>query len=298
MKEGNLPEDSKEAQEVIALAQQFTMLDGILCRMNPKQGELPQIVVPASLKQQIMEEHHAGVLAGHFSGPRLFKLISRRWWWKGMYKELMDYARNCPQCTIVGRTEQKKIPPLMPIPVDHPFQILGVDVMELPLTAKGNKYLIVFQDLFAKWPMAFPTPDQKTERIARLLAEEIVPLFGVPEALLSDRGTNLLSILMQDVCKLIGIKKLNTTAHHPQCDGMIERLNRTFKAMLQKQDLEENGMFTYQELCGPIATLHTLLQERNHLIYCLAMIAVHQLRLLCYQLVHIKLSTLMVIVRN
>ena len=101
------------------------------------------------------------------------------------------------------------------------------------LLAEQN--LIVFQDLYTKWLMAFPTPDQKTEWIARLLAEEIVPLFGIPEALLSDRGTNLLSILMQDVCKLLGIKKLNTTAHHPQCDGMIERLNRTFKAMLRKQ---------------------------------------------------------------
>ena len=235
LKEGKLPEDSQKAQEVVTLAQQFTILDGMLYRMNPKQGELPQIAVPASLKQQVMEEHHAGVLAGHFSGPRLFKIISRRWWWKHMYKELMDYARNCPQCTIVGRSQQKQVPPLAPIPVDHPFQIIGVDIMELPLTTKGNRYLIVFQDLFTKWPMAFPTPDQKAKRIARLLAEEIVPLFGVPEALLSDRGTNLLSILMQDVCKLLGIKKLNTTAHHPQCDGMIERLNRTFKSMLRKQ---------------------------------------------------------------
>ena len=83
--------------------------------------------------------------------------------------------------------------------------------------------------------MAFPTPDQKTERIVQLLVEQILPLFGVPEALLSDRGTNLLSVLMQDVCKLLGIKKLNTTAHHPQCDGMIERLNCTLKAMLWKQ---------------------------------------------------------------
>ena len=33
---------------------------------------------PTSLKQQLMEERHAGVLAGHFSGPRLFKMISRR----------------------------------------------------------------------------------------------------------------------------------------------------------------------------------------------------------------------------
>ena len=61
---------------MIALAQQLMILDGVLCQMNHKQGELPKIVVPASLKQQIIEEHHASVLAGHFSGPRLFKLIS------------------------------------------------------------------------------------------------------------------------------------------------------------------------------------------------------------------------------
>ena len=106
--------------------------------------------------------------------------------------------------------------------------------MELPLTANGNKYAIVFQDLFTKWPMVYTTPDQKAERIAKLLAQEIVPMFGVPEALLSDRGTNLLSCLMQDVCKLLGMKKLNTTAHHPQCNGIIERFNRTLKTMLRK----------------------------------------------------------------
>ena len=59
-------------------------------------------------------------------------------------------------------------------------------------------------------------------------------MFGVPEALLSDRGTNLLSHLMEDVCKLLGIHKLNTTAYHPQCDGMVERFNRTLKTILRK----------------------------------------------------------------
>ena len=56
----------------------------------------------------------------------------------------------------------------------------------------------------------------------------------MPEALLSDRGTNLLSHLMMDLCKLLGLKKLNTTAYHPQCDGMVERFNWTLKTMLRK----------------------------------------------------------------
>ena len=107
--------------------------------------------------------------------------------------------------------------------------------MELPVTTQGNRYAIVFQDLFTKWPLVFPAPDQKAKHIAQLLVEEIVPTFGVPEAILSDRGANLLSFLMKDVCKLLGIKKLNTTASHPQCNGAVERFNRTLKSMLRKQ---------------------------------------------------------------
>ena len=90
------------------------------------------------------------------------------------------------------------------------------------------------QDLFTKWPFAFPVPDQKTERIARLLVEEVLPCFGVPEALLSDRGTTLLSHLMLDMWKMLGIDKINTTAYHRQCDGAVERFNRTLKTALRK----------------------------------------------------------------
>jgi len=93
--------------------------------------------------------------------------------------------------------------------------------MELPIVAKGNHYVIVFQDFFTKWPMVYPAPNQKAKRIAELLVKEVVPMFGVPEAQLSDRGTNLLLCLMQDVCKLLGEKKLNTMA---QCNCMVEDL--------------------------------------------------------------------------
>lgn len=75
---------------------------------------------------------------------------------------------------------------------------------------------------------------KKAVCIARLLDEEAIPLVGVPEGLLSDRGTNLLSHLMQDVCEMLGIKKLNTTAYHPQCNEMVERSNCTIKTILHK----------------------------------------------------------------
>ena len=86
--------------------------------------------------------------------------------------------------------------------------------MEVPQTNQGNQYVVMFQDFFTKWPMVFLVPDQKAVCIVRLFAKELVPVFGVPEALLTDCGTGLLAHLMKDVCRLLGTKKLNTTAYH------------------------------------------------------------------------------------
>ena len=158
-------------------------------------------------------------MAGHFSGPWLFKAVMRTWWREGLYKDAMAVANSCPQCVFGQGTGRVQRHPLQPIPVQQPFQIWGVDIMELPRTQKGNHYAVVFQDFLTKWPLVFHTPNQKSLRIARLLAEELVPMFGVPAALPSDRGANLLSHLMPDLCTMLGIHKLNTTSYHPQCNG-------------------------------------------------------------------------------
>ena len=106
--------------------------------------------------------------------------------------------------------------------------------MDLPITESGNKHVVVFQDYFSKWPLVYAVRDQKAITLVELLTKEVIPLFGILEALLSDRSTYLLSHLMSDVCACLRITKLNTTAYHPECDGMVERFNWTLKAMLQK----------------------------------------------------------------
>jgi len=82
--------------------------------------------------------------------------------------------------------------------------------------------------------LSYLSPSSIQLILAKLLAEEVIPVFGVPEALLSDRGANLLSHLMLDLCQLLGICKLNTPAYHPQSDGMVERFTRTLKTMIRK----------------------------------------------------------------
>ena len=112
----------------------------------------------------------------------------------------------------------------------------------------------------------FPAPDQKAERLARLLCEEVVPLFGVPESLLSDRGANLLSSLMLDVCQMLGTTKLNTTAYHPECNGTVERLIELSKQCFTKKLHVSvvSGTNTYLESCGRSPTEAALLPLDNN----------------------------------
>ena len=180
-----------------------------------------------------MEENHTGPMAGHFSGEKLYRALTRHWWWSSMYTDVVKYCSNCPQCAIVNGSGHVNKPPLSPIPVQRSFQII-VDVMDLPVTELGNRHVVVFQDFLTKWPLVFPVCDQKAVRLVKLLTEEVIPLFGVPEALYSDSGTNLMSHLMLDICKKLGIRKLNTTAYHPECDEMVDRFNRTLKTAIRK----------------------------------------------------------------
>ena len=231
---GNLPTEEKTARQVILQKSLFTIQQDILYYVDPRQTHQLRVAVPRHLREELLQEHHSSLTGGHFGVKKTYGALVRHWWWDGMHSDVSKFITNCPECAVVTGGGRHYRAPLHPIPVSRPFQIVGVDILELPATDRGNKYVLVFQDFLTKWPFAFPMPDQKAKRIAEVLVNEVVPVFGVPEALLSDRGTNLLSHLMLDVCRLLGIKKLNTTAHHPQCDGMVERFNRTIKTMLRK----------------------------------------------------------------
>lgn len=56
----------------------------------------------------------------------------------------------CPECVVTTGTGRRSKPQLHPIFVQKPFQVLGIDVMDLPVTEGGNRHVVVIQDLFSK----------------------------------------------------------------------------------------------------------------------------------------------------
>ena len=145
-----LPGDPAQARKVAAQASMFVLLDGVLYFIVPKNDYHKRCVLPQKLRAHIIEENHSGPMAGHFSGVKLYKALLRHWWWPGMYTDIVKHCNSCPQCAIVNGTGRVNRPPLHPIPVQRPFQILEVDIMDLPMTTSGNRHVVVFQDFLTK----------------------------------------------------------------------------------------------------------------------------------------------------
>ena len=58
-------------------------------------------------------------------------------------------TKKCIKCAVVTGAGRQHRAPLNTIPVQRPFQIVRVDIMDLPCTESGNKHVVVFQDMVA-----------------------------------------------------------------------------------------------------------------------------------------------------
>ena len=63
---------------------------------------------------------------------------------------------------------------------------------------------------------------------------------GIPREILSDQGSQFISSVMKEVCRLLSVKQVVvTTLYHPMCNGLVEKFNGTLKNMLRKMCAEK-----------------------------------------------------------
>ena len=199
--------------------------DGLVC-VSQKSGG--RVVVPESLRHAVLDYVHRAVSTGHFGVAKTYSRAAERFWWPTMAKDVQRKVKLCVQCDL-----SRAFPPKTQgiLGVYHPsrrFEIVSVDVLEIsPTTDRGNKKVVVIGDAFTRFMWAFPVSEESMAIIARVLLDQLILRFGVPEKLLSDRGTSFTGNLIQSICTLTGMKKIFTTAYHPQTNGMVERFNKT-----------------------------------------------------------------------
>ena len=119
------------------------------------------------------------------------------------------------------------------IKATQPFERISWDIIgPLLITPRGNQYILVVTNVFTKWVEAFPLPSTTAVTIAIVLTNEVICWYGVPTHLHSDQGANLCSAVIQELSRLLAIHTTTSSAYHLECNGQVERFNRTLEAML------------------------------------------------------------------
>ena len=170
--------------------------------------------------------------------------------------------------------------PLHPIVATAPMDLLHVDFTTIEMTLELNQphkvtNILVFQDHFMKYVMVYVTPNQTAKTVAKFLYQGYISIFGVLARLLSNWGANFMSSIIDKMCKVLGMKKLWTTPHHQQTNGLVERLHQTTMQIIGK--LGEDKKANWPGQCRGPHERHLCQMCGQICGYCLWLIEGHPL---------------------
>ncbi len=113
---------------------------------------------------------------------------------------------NCATCSRVKHPTQQARAPKLSICSGYPNQRLGIDFVGLFLQSRrGNQYILVLVDFFTKWAEAIPIRNQEAVTVAQAIYNHWVCVFGAPDAIHSDLGSNFESHLIRAFCAALGL---------------------------------------------------------------------------------------------
>ncbi|KAL9708175.1 hypothetical protein quinque_011693 [Culex quinquefasciatus] len=152
----------------------------------------------------IQQEHDKA----HFGFEKTVAAIKQRFFWPKMNEQIRKVCRECLPCQ----------------------------------TSKaGNNrctYLLVATDVFSKFVLVQPFREAKAGPLADFVENMIFRLFGVPEIILTDNGSQFVSKIFRGLLESYHVTHWLTPAYHPQVNN-TERVNRVIttaiRATLKKE---------------------------------------------------------------
>ncbi|WVZ63530.1 hypothetical protein U9M48_013154 [Paspalum notatum var. saurae] len=119
--------------------------DGFLFRTN-------KICIPAcSIRQVLLQEAHAGGLAGYFGVKKTLDMLSDHFFWPHMRRDVQGHVGCCIVC-LKAKSRLNPHGLYTPLPIPHvPWKDISMDfVLGLPRSPRGRDSIFVVVDRFSK----------------------------------------------------------------------------------------------------------------------------------------------------
>ena len=117
---------------------------------------------------------------------------------------------------------------MQPIICTEPLELVHIDYVGMEVTIATDKKpvvknMLVVIDHFTRYVQAFVTKNHTARTTARVLYNNYFSVFGFPQRLMSDQGTEFCGKVIAAMCSLLGIEKIWTTPYHPQTNGSARK---------------------------------------------------------------------------
>ncbi|GJX83569.1 reverse transcriptase domain-containing protein [Tanacetum coccineum] len=153
--------------------------------------------------------------------------------WILLLQEFDIEIKDGKACQKTENISKRNEMPLNNIQVCEIFDIWGIDFVGPFLKSHKFEYILVAVDYVSKWAeaQALPTNDA---RVVITFLKKLFCHFGMPKALISDRGTHFYNKILEKTMKRYGVNHRFSTSYHPQTSGQFESMNRALKRILEK----------------------------------------------------------------
>ena len=227
----NLPLHQQQAHAVFHRNfDRLRIVRGVLVREIVIEKEKKnQIILPASCVNVALQYIHCGM--GHPGRDKTLAMTRDRFYWPNMNADVDHFIKNCKRC-LLRKTPTTERAPLTCIHTYQPLELMCVDYLTLEPCKGGTQNILVITDHFTKYAQAIPTNNQTAKTTAEALFKNFRVHYGIPTTLHSDQSQQFESHIIQELCKLLNIKKSRTTSYHPMGNGTTERFIRTLLKML------------------------------------------------------------------
>ena len=190
---------------------------------------------------------------GHQEMARMFNFLKRKFWWKGMRRDVKSHIINSIMCAKNLSNVSHLLQLHLEIP-KVPCACIAIDAIgKLPVTTSANKYALTCIDLLTSYEIAVPIPDKTTETMVEAYLSGILSRTGASMVCLSDNGSELKNNQMNTILKQLGIKHIFSNPYRPQGNSHIENvhnfLKRTLTKFLSSSDAEWDRILPFACYC-------------------------------------------------